>query len=255
LTFHQYHHQQQQQNQFQDLYSEQMSQQYIPTAQELYGDLPVNVHPSRAWQPPIPASKVGEADNHDEDNELTVFHAKVPYQQRDAAIVTSTPRGVSHWGPDLLEYLQDIVSRLGVTDDGIEIPLAMIYMDRACSVETPRSNNVQACPFCTPRTVHRLSLAALWIATEAVHGNAGERRMKESMFQQTSDTNDDSNNNCSLSSSSLGLSEEELQQMLDWMRAALGDHGLMVTVEQMRCWSQSWESIFSTSVSSRYQRL
>lgn len=201
-----------------------------------YGDLPVNVHPSRAWQPPIPATK---AITEEDDDELTVFHAKTPYR-RDDAKTSSAPRGVSHWGPDLQDMLQNVVSKLQLTEERVEIPLAMIYLDRACSVETQRSNNVVACPFCTPRTVHRLSLAALWMAMEAVHGIAGAQQMKDALFSDSSETD----GSVSLSSM-MDLSEEELQLMVGWMRAALGDNGLMVTVDQMKSWSYFWESIFS----------
>jgi hypothetical protein len=225
-----FHHEQQQQQQL-----EYQNRDY-ETYSDPYGDLPVNVHPSRAWHPPIPASRANTGD----DEELTVFHAKTPIPQKDVTNTDFkvTPRGVNHWGPDLQEMLQSVVSELQLTDEGVEIPLAMIYLDRACSVETLRSNNVAACPFCTPRTVHRLSLAALWMAMEAVHGSSGAQRMKEALLPRNSDEP-------SSSSPLMDLSEDELQQMVGWMRDALGDFGLMVTVDQMKQWSQSWESIFS----------
>ncbi|KAG7341775.1 hypothetical protein IV203_026294 [Nitzschia inconspicua] len=199
--------------------------------QQPYGDLPVNVHPSRTWQPPIPSSKI----NQDDDEDLTVFHAKVPYQQ--STTTDKTPRGVQHWGPDLLEYLQHITKLLRC--EGVEIPLAMIYMDRACSVETPRSNGVLACPFCTPRTVHRLSLAALFLALEATQPIDNHNMESVEQYQKQLDT---LFRQCQ---ESLDIPQEDLVQMVDWMRAALGDSGLMVTMEQMKRWSLSWESIFS----------
>jgi hypothetical protein len=195
-----------------------------------YGDVPINVHPSRTWQPPIQA-----LSSEDEDEELTVFHAKAPgdlsLSKSDDRNATpqkiGVPRGVCHWGPDLLEYLTLIVEILGVdAEGGVEIPLAMIYIDRACSVETARSNGVAACPFCTPRTVHRLSLVALLIAIEAVHG---QQQLEDAFSKLTS----------------LGIPPLELHQMVDWMRAALGDTGPLVTMDQMREWSRSWEAIFS----------
>jgi hypothetical protein len=120
---------------------------------------------------------------------------------------------------------------LGVSSNGVEIPLAMIYMDRACSVETPRSNGVLACPFCSPRTVHRLSLVALVLAVATTSG-MGQVQL-ESLLQQCQ--------------KSCHISQEELIQMVDWMRGALGDFGLMVTVDQMKQWSLQWESIFPES--------
>lgn len=247
--------QQQQQEQLQEQLQEQQHRQYQEQDSPLhhvfqpYGDLPVNVHPTRSWQPPIqerPLSAVQE-------EELTIFHARTPRESPSDLAATGGsptatssspkggdgggneaaggcrpgPRGVSHWGPDLLPFLERVVDLLDVGDGLVEVPLAMIYMDRAVSVETARSSGVPACPYCTPRTVHRLSLAALLAAVQAVRG---EEQMGEAFDRL---------------SPSLGIPRDQLKQMVDWMRAALGDAGLVVTVAQMREWSRSWEAIFS----------
>ncbi len=181
---------------------------------------PVNVHPSRAWHQPIPDS------SRTEEDELTLFHAKAP-RETSEGIDSAVRRGVARWGPELLPYLEHIVELLGISPEGVEIPLAMIYLDRACSVETPRSNGVSPCPFCVPRTVHRLSLASLLLATQAVQGYS--QQDMERFYQQIS---------------SLGIPEPQLEQMVEWMRGALGDFGLMVTVAQMRDWGEHWNAIF-----------
>lgn len=182
---------------------------------------PINVHPTRAWHPPIPDSPTPT-----EDDELTIFHAKSPREFSPSS--SDTRRGVARWGPDLLPYLEHVVELLEIQSDGVEIPLAMIYMDRACSVETPRSNGVPPCPFCTPRTVHRLSLVAMVLATQAVKGYSDQEM--ERLYTQVS---------------SLGIPEAQLQQMVEWMRGALGDFGLMVTISQMTEWGRRWEDIFN----------
>ncbi|KAL3921572.1 MAG: hypothetical protein SGILL_002677, partial [Bacillariaceae sp.] len=193
-----------------------------------YGDLPVNVHPSRAWQPPIPASK----SDHSEGEELTVFHAKTPPKEENV----KSSRGIAYWGPDLEEMLQSAVSSLQLTEERVEIPLAIIYLDRASSAETPRGNDVVACPFCTPRTVHRLFVASLWLALEAVQGSAGVQQMRNAMFPT-------SNDNAS-SSFLMEITEEELREMVAWMRSALGVNGLMVTVDEMKVWTARWQAAF-----------
>jgi hypothetical protein len=191
-----------------------------PTSRSLQprgGSHPVHVHPSRSWHPPI---QVGQ----EEPERLTLFHAKAPRPEKKSS---KTPvRGAARWGPELLPYLEHIVDLLGLEDssDGVEIALAMIYLDRACSVETPRSTSVPPCPYCTPRSVHRLSLVALCLAAQAVHGGD-----TEDYFQRLQ---------------SLGIPLPQLQQMVDWMKGALGDSGLLVTVGQMKDWSQTWDSIF-----------
>lgn len=185
-----------------------------------YGTSPVNVHPSRPWHPPIPV-----AFSDDDDEHLTLFHAKTP-RKEPSNTQKAEQRGVARWGPELLPYLEHVVELLDISD-GVEIPLAMIYMDRSCSVETQRSNGIMACPFCSPRTVHRLSLASLLLATQAVKGLSDEEMVHQ--YDKVS---------------SLGIPVSQLEQMVDWMRGALGDAALMVTVEQMKDWGEYWDSIF-----------
>lgn len=206
--------------------------------QNKYGNLPVNVHPSRAWQPPIQAL----SGRLLEEEELSLFHAKIPRSQSSSSsdLDEIGEDMVRYWGPDLLPYLEHIVDLLGMDKNGVEISLAMIYMDRACSVETPRSNGVPSCPFCSPRTVHRLSLSALMISIQAVRGEPQHLGMTEDEYYTRL-------------SLSLGIPLLQLQQMVEWMRAALGDDGLYVTLEEMRTWSRSLEAIFSSSSSSQTQ--
>ena len=198
----------------------------------VYGNIPVNVHPSRTWHPPIQAS----SGRFLEEEELSLFHAKSgprseEQQSAEDEYEDTTNKGVDHWGPDLLPYLEHIVDLLGIDKNGIEICLAMIYLDRACTVERPRSNGVPSCPFCSPRTVHRLSLAALLVSMEAVRGEPHQHHPEGDYLARLSQ--------------SLGIPLFQLQQMVDWMRGALGDEGLYVTLEEMKKWSRSWESIFS----------
>lgn len=214
----------------------------------VYGNIPVNVHPSRTWHPPIQAS----SGRFLEEEELSLFHAKSKSRsepQRSAAAAAAADefesvknddddddedaKGVDHWGPDLLPYLEHIVELLGIDKNGIEICLAMIYLDRACTVETPRSNGVPSCPFCAPRTVHRLSLAALLVALGAVRGAPQQQRCcdGDAAFARLSQ--------------SLGMPLFQLQQMLDWMRGALGDEGLYMMLDKMKQCSRSWEFFLS----------
>jgi hypothetical protein len=205
---------------------QQQKQQHHP--QQGYGSHPVNVHPSRSWHPPI-------REAQPEEEELTLFHAKAP--RGSSSSQKKQRRGVARWGPELLPYLEHVVDLLGIhTDGAVEIPLAMIYLDRACSVETPRSNGVPPCPFCTPRTVHRLSVVALLLATQAVHGDESMSDHYEKLQE------------------SLGISSAQLRQMVDWMRGALGNAGLYVNVGQMKDWSQTWNAIFFPKKQQRLQQ-
>jgi hypothetical protein len=168
----------------------------------------VHIHPSQMWQQPIRES------DEDATEQLTLFHAKTPREGKGKTI----RRGASRWGPDLLLYLEHVTKALKVQDNPLVLSLAIMYLDRASSVETPRSNGAPACPFVSPRTVHRLILVSLIIATKAVHPNVDLSNI-----------------------ASLGISEVQLEQMENWMRQALGDQCLYVMPEQLQEFFGSWE--------------
>jgi hypothetical protein len=113
-----------------------------------------------------------------------------------------------------------------------ELALAMLYLDRACSVETPRSARVAPCPFVTPRTTHRLVLTALLVAHEAIHGVAVSKLIADK--QSLWDT--------------LGIPTHSLQQMVDWLTAALGHQGSIVTPLQLQEWMRVWEERFGPAM-------
>lgn len=166
----------------------------------------VHVHPSQQWEPPIRTSSK-------EPDDLTPFHAQIPRETRT---------GVNRWGPDLLLYLQHLTTTLNIRDDPLVLQLAILYLDRACSVETPRSHGEEKCPFLVPRTVHRLLLTSLLIATNAVH--------------PTHDVQS--------SLSSLGIPSHQLNQMQDYMRQSLGDMGVYVSQSQLFEFTETWERTF-----------
>lgn len=167
----------------------------------------VQIHPSQFWQPPIRAPEV-----EDTQEQLTLFHAKSPRAGK-----TTVRRGANRWGPDLLKYLEHVTRLLNVHDNPLVLSLAILYLDRASSVETPRSNGAPACPYVSPRTVHRLVLVSLLIATKAVYPSLD------------------------LDVSSLGIPPMQLQHMENWMREALGDEHLYVQPEQLEDFFYNWE--------------
>ena len=257
LLHHQHYHQHQQQQQ------QQQNDQKL-----YYGNLPININPSRTWQPSIQAS----SNRAIEDEELSLFHAKTLELQTSAPAcnprtdddIDTTDIGdtsddeindiesidklitqqkaddnddaIQSWGPDLLPYLEFICEKLGIKKNGVELALAMVYMDRSISVETCRSNNIPSCPYCTPRTVHRLSLVALILSVQAVRGVEGQQYQQEQEQEQVRQIAD-----------SLGIPFLQLQHMIEWMRAALGDDGFFVAAEEMLKWNHSLESILSSS--------
>ena len=259
---------QNQQQQHEQLYNNQQQHQTFDA--HGYGNIPVNVHPSRTWQPPIEAFSGRDL----EEEELTLFHAKIPRTRAETSesetesgetaemtekvelrLEEDQDRGADYWGPDLLPYLEHIAEILHMGDSNgngndndkssseVELLLAMIYLDRACSVETSRSNGVPPCPFCGPRTVHRLGLAALVVAKRAVNSSSSNPPSE----YEYSNRERDEEMLLSKLSTSLGIPNLQLQQMVEWMVAALGDDGMYVGLEGMRTWSRIWESFVSSN--------
>ena len=139
---------------------------------------------------------------------LTLFHAK-----------SSRPNGngASRWGPDLEAYVAHICVQLNLPQDAsAELSLALMYLDRASSAETPRSNGVPPVPFLQPRTVHRVVLAALLLAAHTTQGWPLPVLMERV--------------------ESLGVPPDHLAQMLQWMHGALGDPGYFVADYSIQAW-------------------
>jgi hypothetical protein len=122
--------------------------------------------------------------------------------------------------------------------------LAVLYLDRACAVDTPRyihaysqhddndgvalQSSSSACPFCSPATVHRLALTALLVAASAHHLSIRYDQIY-SLF---------------------GITRHECETMMASMKAALGDPGIYVTPEQMQSFASVWHQRFPKPSSS-----
>lgn len=174
----------------------------------------VAIHPSQFWHPPIPPSL------EDDEGHLSVFHV-------ETSIPGKGRQGASRWGMDLHEYVRRVTSALDATDNSLVLALAMVYLDRASSVETPRSyNGAPPCPFLSPRTAHRLFLTSLVIASKAVHPEMTTQNIYESLVSQ----------NIPVSS------PEQLHEMERWMRHALGDNQVYVSDQELENFRENWEN-------------
>jgi hypothetical protein len=215
-----------------------------------------------------------QLSNEDESSPLTIFHAKAPFQGGGGEDANTNPqrqrrRGALRWGPDLEAYLEHLVVDVFALKDAetrsLALSLAMMYMDRATSVETPRGRQQRngattpSCPYCTPRTVHRLILTSLYLAVQAI---------LQQKLAMSNDENDDlmttfteeslflpprvlpSHGRCSFYETklaSLGIPQDEMHHMIAWMKAALGDAGFFVTSDHMREWRRTWERSWFTT--------
>lgn len=153
----------------------------------------------------------------------TIFHGKA---------LGSSQQGINEYSPtmedfvgQLLDLLISIKGSNTHSDHELELSLAMIYLDRASSIETSR--NVPRCPFVTPRTVHRLLLTAILLAVAVVRN-----------------VNDLSETYHKIEGA-FGISSFHCYQMVKWMRAALGDSGIFVTPDDMRQFKLLWGCRFA----------
>jgi hypothetical protein len=157
---------------------------------------------------------------------LTIFHTANP-----RVSVSKPLSGLSRWGPDLALYLEHLlVNVLQVPNDEAStvLTLALLYVDRAVSVETPRSNGYHPTPYLTARTTHRLLLAALLLAAQASAATAhGGRGMDVAALYARA-------------SEAVGVSAEHVHEMVAWMKGALGDPGWLVAPDQLLEFQQLW---------------
>jgi len=185
-----------------------------------YEEAMVHVHPSQTWSPPI--SRLSWQEQQQEgDPLLTVFHAKSP---REGA------SGVLRWGPDLEAFIHSLFHQCfqisSLESQSTLLTMAMIYLDRACSVETIRRSSDGGCPYLTPRTVHRLVLTAMTLAQRTLyHGT--EQSSIRSCIEQT-----------------FGISPTELHSMEYLMISALGDYGTDIPNEQYHQFTHQFQHTF-----------
>ena len=162
-----------------------------------------------------------------EDPTVSIFHAP---NSRGA-----NERHSLRWESDFKEYLARLVEvlapqsakELQPSGAELELSLAMIYLDRATSLETPRAAGVPPCPFATPRTSKRLALTAVLLAVSSVRGIEDLTH-----FYAKIET-------------AFGIPPSDCHKMVGWMRAALGDAGIFVTPADMREWKPLWEGRFA----------
>jgi hypothetical protein len=195
-----------------------------------------------------------QLSDNDDVSSLTIFHAKTLFQGNQE----ENPRrqGAFRWGPDLESYLEHLVDDVFELKDtetrSLALSLAMMYMDRATSVDTPRQeySASPSCPYCSPRTVHRLILTSLYLAVQAIlqqklamSGNPIEEEQPPLVLP--------SHGRCLFYETklkSLGIaSQEEMHHMIEWMKTALGDEGFFVTSNRMRDWRRTWERSWFTA--------
>ena len=153
-----------------------------------------------------------------EDSSASIFHTVNSWRSNDfkqylaRVVEILAPKGANEQQPLAAE---------------LELSVAMMYLDRATSLETPRASGVPPCPFATPRTAQRLVLTAMLLAVSSV-------RCIEDMSHWYAEIE-----------TAFGIPTSDCHKMVGWMRAALGYVGIVVTPGDVREWKQQWESRFA----------
>ena len=172
-----------------------------------------------------------------QQEELTVFHQARPRE-------LGGKRGVLRWGPDLALYLEELYKALECSSP-MCLVYALIYLDRACSVETKRAGlsvngEVLKCPYVTPRTVHRLLLTAMVMAAKATDPEIIIKSNALGCDQYVS-----SSKRYAERLKAFGVSEKILAAMEAKMLAALGEEGTFVQEYQLRDCYRIWVDALS----------
>lgn len=184
------------------------------------------------WQPKVrrPDPESGGA-YYSNPNQRTIFHADSP---RNGAS-TESLTGLRRWGMDLHQYIKQICQAMECSDEDIPLMMArsLIYLDRACSVDTERhygynGESSQPCPPLLPRTVHRLVLAAMVLSCRVGRGQGGIEY--DGAY-------------CEISTL-FGVPSSTLATMEAIMRDALGVEGLWIDFYKLVHYLTAWRQKF-----------
>mmetsp|Transcript_5349 Transcript_5349/g.7829 ORF Transcript_5349/g.7829 Transcript_5349/m.7829 type:complete len:460 (+) Transcript_5349:106-1485(+) len=195
----------------------------------------------------------------------TIFHSP---SSSSSHMQQHNKRGIERYGPNLTSYISKLLSSLQIQNKSLVLLLSVIYLDRACSLETPRSSSSPSqlqsqqqpssphdemtygqglehlassgtcppLPYITPRTVHKLITTAIILAHEAVHPSSSSSSSSsfpvETLLKQAN------------------MTYQSLSIMKNYMLHAMGDLGLYVSVDVLHYWMDSWGSIFGILSSS-----
>jgi len=201
-------------------------------------------HHANEWNPPIRRPDPESEVLTHEKNQLSVFHAPSPRRGYAGKPLT----GVERWGVEVERYLKEICEKMDCSENVTALVLAraLIYLDRACSVETERqtyhgsthwsagvppgySQMASPCPAIMPRTVHRLILTAIVLSCRALRGQAGpeyDGAYCENFVH-------------------FGITPSSLSAMEAAMRDALGTEGLYVDESKLAQYLLSWGHTFT----------
>ena len=210
----------------------------VPPSHELEGGL-VHVHPSQAWERPIashrsqamtPPPKSQHADSNYNHLFLTPSTTK-------AISILKQPSNLSH-------YISTVTQSLSL-ESSPSLPLiqaiALLYLDRACSVETTRAEPNAKCPFVTLENVTLLYQTALVLACRTVRDELPFATIRGGGHFHDEVTAKYAH---FLSLGGIDVTARQLGDRLDFMSRCLGSEGFAIHSMQVDTLLSNWKHVF-----------
>lgn len=227
------------------LVNQHLSEQYQSSESSTF----VHVHPSQAWQRPIRDG--AEVPSHDSHGLLHDQHQF--FSASAAATVGSTPCTTLFDTPqrqraDLTSHVKHIAEILEY--DPIIPAMALLFLDRASSVETSRGDDrlygahhhdrllEKTCPYLTPQSVHKMYLTAVILAHRTVRDEFPQHQhalFQDEYTQFYAEL---------LTRGGIEITTDELGKMTEWMFHSLGTEGLSVSRSEVDRLVTSWKGLF-----------
>ena len=146
---------------------------------------------------------------------------------------------------------------LGYENDPYVVAITLVYLDRACSLETFRpvepytGDQSPSCPHLSAANVHKLYLAANILALRTYRNElppmlgrgAFNDDITRHYWRMLHNSGDETVKD---------VSEFELGTLLEWMVGSMGSAGLAVQVEEVDSFIENWKSLFDWENDSDY---
>lgn len=147
---------------------------------------------------------------------------------------------------ELKTFIRDIFQKFKCENDPYVAAITLIYLDRACSVETdrtsPNGDQFLPCPFLNTSNVHRLFLTANILALRTYRNELPHSLQYHDditrYYAMALHTDKDSDDFIQQ------ISEFELGNMLEWMVQSLGSEGLTIHVSEVNSFIEKWLNLF-----------
>lgn len=158
---------------------------------------------------------------------------------------------------DIRSYLQDLYHLLRYENDPYVVAITLVYLDRACSLETFRplepytGDQSPSCPHLSAANVHKLYLAANILALRTYRNElppmlgrgAFNDDITRHYWRMLHNSGDEAVKD---------ISEFELGTLLEWMVGSMGSVGLAVQVEEVDSFIENWKNLFDWEDDSDY---